>query len=110
MSRDFGAMAPNPEPPEGANAGCPGGPGAAGAGQADACAGCPNQAACRDGSAAAPDPDLARIARRLAGVKHKLLVLSGKVRGGAVAGPRSQPPLPSPPPLPPLPTDRRADR
>ncbi|KAK9829090.1 hypothetical protein WJX72_003834 [[Myrmecia] bisecta] len=47
------------------------------AGQAAACEGCPNQAAC----ASAPkgeDPDLDAITARMASVKHKILVLSGK--------------------------------
>ena len=63
--------------PEGANADCPGGPTAAGAGTASACDGCPNQAACASGVKTV-DPALARVAARLAGVKHIVLVLSGK--------------------------------
>ena len=47
------------------------------AGKAAACAGCPNQAACATAPKGA-DPDLAAIAERLAGVRHKVLVLSGK--------------------------------
>jgi Mrp family chromosome partitioning ATPase len=47
------------------------------AGKADACAGCPNQAACATAPKGA-DPDLAAIAARLAPIKHILLVLSGK--------------------------------
>ncbi|XP_063842276.1 cytosolic Fe-S cluster assembly factor nubp1-like isoform X3 [Scylla paramamosain] len=48
------------------------------AGKADACAGCPNQQVCASGAAAAPDPDLAVVRERLASVKNKVLVLSGK--------------------------------
>ncbi len=47
------------------------------AGKAAACAGCPNQAACATAPKGA-DPDLAAISERLAGVRHKVLVLSGK--------------------------------
>ncbi|KAI8365677.1 cytosolic Fe-S cluster assembly factor NBP35 [Choanephora cucurbitarum] len=55
---------------------CPG-PESEKAGQSDACAGCPNQTICAT-APKGPDPDIAVIAERLAGVKHKLLVLSGK--------------------------------
>lgn len=48
------------------------------AGKASSCAGCPNQAVCASGQARGPDPDVAKVAERLAGVKHKVLVLSGK--------------------------------
>ena len=48
------------------------------AGKASACAGCPNQQLCASGEAAKPDPAIAQIAERLACVKHKILVLSGK--------------------------------
>ncbi len=47
------------------------------AGKGDACAGCPNQSIC----ATAPkclDPDTQLITARLSGIKHKILVLSGK--------------------------------
>mmetsp|Transcript_13913 Transcript_13913/g.35536 ORF Transcript_13913/g.35536 Transcript_13913/m.35536 type:complete len:312 (-) Transcript_13913:160-1095(-) len=47
------------------------------AGKASACAGCPNQKICAS-KPSGPDPDIALIAERLAGVKHKILVLSGK--------------------------------
>ena len=61
---------------------CPG-VNAPGAGKADACAGCPNQATCADteattAAAAAAAADAAAVAARLAGVKAVLLVLSGK--------------------------------
>lgn len=62
-------VAPEPEH-------CPG-PESERAGQADSCAGCPNQAVCAS-APKGPDPDLPLIAARLAGVRHKLLVLSGK--------------------------------
>ena len=64
--------------PEGANAECPGGPSAAGAGTSSACEGCPNQAICASGAAPAVDPAVGRAAARLAGVRHIVLVLSGK--------------------------------
>ncbi|CAN6464309.1 unnamed protein product [Victoria cruziana] len=47
------------------------------AGKAEACAGCPNQEACAT-APKGPDPDLVAIAERMATVKHKILVLSGK--------------------------------
>jgi len=56
---------------------CPG-TSSASAGAASSCAGCPNQAACASGEAAKPDPDLPLIRARLAGVRRKVLVLSGK--------------------------------
>eukprot|EP00092_Neocalanus_flemingeri_P029532 GFUD01032074.1.p1 GENE.GFUD01032074.1~~GFUD01032074.1.p1 ORF type:complete len:313 (+),score=115.22 GFUD01032074.1:68-1006(+) len=56
---------------------CPG-TGTEESGKADACAGCPNQLICAAAGPALPDPDIAIIAERLAGVKHKILVLSGK--------------------------------
>jgi len=56
---------------------CPG-TGTEESGKAAACAGCPNQAVCAAAGPALPDPDIATIAERLAGVKHKVLVLSGK--------------------------------
>jgi len=48
------------------------------AGKAAACAGCPNQQLCASGEAAKPDPAVEIIGQRLANVKHKILVLSGK--------------------------------
>jgi len=54
------------------------GPSSEGAGKASSCEGCPNQQACAAGAGRAVDPDLEVIAQRLAGVKRKLLVLSGK--------------------------------
>lgn len=64
-----GLVAPEPEH-------CPG-PESDNAGKGDACAGCPNQAICAS-APKGPDPDIAVITERLAGVKHKILVLSGK--------------------------------
>lgn len=48
------------------------------AGKADSCDGCPNQAVCASSKPRGPDPDVAKVAARLAGVRHKVLVLSGK--------------------------------
>ncbi|XP_077211899.1 cytosolic Fe-S cluster assembly factor NBP35-like [Tasmannia lanceolata] len=64
------------EIPEDANEHCPG-PQSESAGKSDACAGCPNQEACAT-APKGPDPDLVAIAERMATVKHKILVLSGK--------------------------------
>jgi len=47
------------------------------AGKASACAGCPNQKICAS-APKGPDPDIAVIAERMANVKRKILVLSGK--------------------------------
>ncbi|KAK4099343.1 cytosolic Fe-S cluster assembly factor NBP35 [Parathielavia hyrcaniae] len=62
-------VAPEPEH-------CPG-PESEQAGTADSCAGCPNQKICAS-APKGPDPDIPLITSRLAGVKHKVLVLSGK--------------------------------
>ncbi|KAI1481906.1 hypothetical protein K445DRAFT_76894 [Daldinia sp. EC12] len=62
-------VAPEPEH-------CPG-PESEQAGKADSCAGCPNQAICAS-APKGPDPDIPLISERLSGVKHKILVLSGK--------------------------------
>ncbi|SMQ54153.1 unnamed protein product [Zymoseptoria tritici ST99CH_3D7] len=62
-------VAPEPEH-------CPG-PESQNAGKGDACAGCPNQAICAS-APKGPDSDIPVITERLAGVKHKILVLSGK--------------------------------
>ncbi|KAI4375627.1 hypothetical protein MLD38_013476 [Melastoma candidum] len=66
----------NSDVPENANDHCPGTQSEA-AGKADACQGCPNQEACAT-APKGPDPDLVAIAERMATVKHKILVLSGK--------------------------------
>ncbi|KAI9202163.1 P-loop containing nucleoside triphosphate hydrolase protein [Polychytrium aggregatum] len=47
------------------------------AGKADACAGCPNQQICAT-TPKGPDPAIPLINERMATVKHKILVLSGK--------------------------------
>jgi Mrp family chromosome partitioning ATPase len=62
-------IAPEPEH-------CPG-PESEQAGKGDACAGCPNQAICAS-APRGPDPDIPIITERLKGVRHKVLVLSGK--------------------------------
>lgn len=64
------------EIPENANEHCPG-PQSESAGKSDACEGCPNQQICAT-APKGPDPDLVSIAERMATVKHKILVLSGK--------------------------------
>ncbi|KAK9221998.1 hypothetical protein WN944_010429 [Citrus x changshan-huyou] len=66
----------NGEIPENANEHCPG-PQSESAGKSDDCQGCPNQEACAT-APKGPDPDLVAIAERMATVKHKILVLSGK--------------------------------
>lgn len=73
-------VAPEPEH-------CPG-PESERAGTADSCAGCPNQQICAS-APKGPDPDIPLISQRLAGVKHRVLVLSGK--GGV--GSTSQEPI-----------------
>jgi Mrp family chromosome partitioning ATPase len=55
---------------------CPG-IGSAEAGKDDACAGCPNQAACAS-APKGPDPDQQLIDERIGKFKHIILVLSGK--------------------------------
>ncbi|WOL01336.1 cytosolic Fe-S cluster assembly factor NBP35 [Canna indica] len=62
--------------PENANEHCPG-PQSEEAGKADSCAGCPNQQICAT-APKGPDPDMVTIAERMATIKHKILVLSGK--------------------------------
>ncbi|MCJ1429413.1 cytosolic Fe-S cluster assembly factor nbp35 [Sticta canariensis] len=62
-------IAPEPEH-------CPG-PESNLAGQSDACAGCPNQSICAS-APKGPDPDIPLITARLADIRHKILVLSGK--------------------------------
>ncbi|KAL8233245.1 hypothetical protein R6Q57_003023 [Mikania cordata] len=64
------------EVPDNANEHCPGTQ-SEDAGKSDACAGCPNQEACAS-APKGPDPDLVAIAERMATVKHKILILSGK--------------------------------
>jgi len=62
-------VAPEPEH-------CPG-PESQQAGQGDACNGCPNQSICAS-APKGPDPDIPLITQRLSGIRHKILVLSGK--------------------------------
>lgn len=71
-----GEALPVGEIPENANEHCPG-PEAETAGKVDACEGCPNQEICAT-APKGPDPDLIAIGERMATVKHKILVLSGK--------------------------------
>ncbi|CAN4095631.1 unnamed protein product [Withania somnifera] len=66
----------NGEIPENAPEHCPG-PQSETAGKSDACQGCPNQQICAT-APKGPDPDLVAIVERMATVKHKILVLSGK--------------------------------
>ena len=54
------------------------GPQSAEAGKASACAGCPNQRICASGEARQADPAVALVGDKLSGVKHKVVVLSGK--------------------------------
>lgn len=63
--------------PANAAAHCPGTQSEA-AGKVDACAGCPNQSVCSSGAASGPDPAVELVRARLADVRYKLLVLSGK--------------------------------
>ncbi|KAF7819463.1 Cytosolic Fe-S cluster assembly factor NBP35 [Senna tora] len=66
----------NGDIPDNANEHCPG-PQSESAGKSDACEGCPNQEICAT-APKGPDPDLVAIAERMATVKHKILILSGK--------------------------------
>jgi len=54
------------------------GPSSEEAGKAEACAGCPNAAACASGAGRVEDPTPALVQDALRGVKHVILVLSGK--------------------------------
>ncbi|XP_043945073.1 cytosolic Fe-S cluster assembly factor NUBP1 [Protopterus annectens] len=56
---------------------CPG-TGSDQAGKSSACQGCPNQAICASGMAKGPDAAIEEIKKKMATVKHKILVLSGK--------------------------------
>lgn len=71
-----GSGSSNDQIPVGANEHCPG-PQSESAGKSDACEGCPNQQVCAT-APKGPDPDLVAIAERMATVRHKILVLSGK--------------------------------
>lgn len=48
------------------------------AGKTSACAGCPNQNLCSTGTTKGPDPAIELVKERLAEVRNKLLILSGK--------------------------------
>ncbi|XP_057329431.1 cytosolic Fe-S cluster assembly factor NUBP1 homolog [Microplitis mediator] len=48
------------------------------AGKVSACAGCPNQNICASGETKQPDPGIELVKQRLADVKYKILILSGK--------------------------------
>ncbi|XP_076839953.1 cytosolic Fe-S cluster assembly factor nubp1 isoform X1 [Brachyhypopomus gauderio] len=48
------------------------------AGKTAACEGCPNQSICASGATQAPDPAIEEIRLKMATVKHKIVVLSGK--------------------------------
>eukprot|EP00941_MAST-03F_sp_MAST-3F-sp1_P005634 g5634.t1 len=63
--------------PQNANSGCVGAQSEE-AGKASACAGCPNQQLCASGAPKQEDPAFQRARDRLANVKHKIVVLSGK--------------------------------
>jgi Mrp family chromosome partitioning ATPase len=66
------------EVPTNANEGCVG-PNSESAGKVDGCAGCPNQSACAAGkNKDVEDPSLEHLYTRMAQIKHKVLVLSGK--------------------------------
>lgn len=66
------------EIPDNANDGCVG-PASDQAGKASGCDGCPNQAACASGAnKAIVDPALETVKARMALIKHKVLILSGK--------------------------------
>ncbi|KAL7276171.1 cytosolic Fe-S cluster assembly factor nbp35 [Rhizina undulata] len=67
-------VAPKLAAPEPEN--CPG-PDSQQAGKMDACAGCPNQQICAT-APKGPDPDLPLIRARMASIKRKLMILSGK--------------------------------
>lgn len=64
------------ETPQNANPECVG-PESPEAGIAPSCQGCPNAAICAS-APKGPDPDIPLIRERLAGVKHKVMVVSGK--------------------------------
>jgi len=71
------APAPEDDKPDDANEDCVG-VNSEQAGKASGCAGCPNQAACASGEAKKKDPAQEEVAQKLANVKRKILVLSGK--------------------------------
>eukprot|EP00659_Diplonema_papillatum_P008832 gene8832-13686_t len=54
------------------------GPQSEAAGKAKGCEGCPNAQLCASGAARGTDPDVAPITNRMASIRRKVLVLSGK--------------------------------
>jgi Mrp family chromosome partitioning ATPase len=71
------SAAPEEDKPDDAPEGCVG-VSSDDAGKAAGCAGCPNQQACASGEAKKVDPAVADVKEKLANVKRKILVLSGK--------------------------------
>ncbi|KAF4526266.1 hypothetical protein B566_EDAN010976 [Ephemera danica] len=63
--------------PEDAPEHCPGTQSEA-AGKVSSCQGCPNQSICASGETKGPDPGVVLVKERLANVKYKILVISGK--------------------------------
>ena len=63
--------------PENANDHCPGTQ-SSNAGKESGCDGCPNQQICATGALKQEDPQIPIINEKLASIKHKILVLSGK--------------------------------
>ncbi|CAL1535142.1 unnamed protein product [Lymnaea stagnalis] len=63
--------------PENAPEHCPG-TSSESAGKVEACVGCPNQAICSSIPKLGPDKAVEEIRQKLSGVKHKILILSGK--------------------------------
>ena len=63
--------------PENAAENCPGTQSSE-AGKASACQGCPNQQICSSNKPQGPDPGIKKAEAALKGVKHKIVVLSGK--------------------------------
>jgi Mrp family chromosome partitioning ATPase len=81
-STQFPSPSPAPSPPPedkpaDAPESCPG-VSSDEAGKAAGCAGCPNQGLCASGEAKKKDPAVSQVKDRLANVKRKILVLSGK--------------------------------
>lgn len=70
-------MSSREDVPEDAPEACPGTQSES-AGKEAACAGCPNQKICASGLPRGPDPDVDVIKEKLSGVRHKILILSGK--------------------------------
>eukprot|EP00930_Biecheleria_cincta_P094580 TRINITY_DN8587_c0_g2_i1.p1 TRINITY_DN8587_c0_g2~~TRINITY_DN8587_c0_g2_i1.p1 ORF type:complete len:382 (-),score=75.20 TRINITY_DN8587_c0_g2_i1:19-1164(-) len=75
-SQSSGSAAPEDRPAD-APESCPG-VSSESAGKSASCAGCPNQALCASGEAKQKDPAVVDVMHRMARVKRKILVLSGK--------------------------------